>query len=1127
MTKKMLSLALVFALLTGMLGVASESKASAADHGLMLWYRFAEGDGTTAIDSSGNGRNGVLNGGYSWENGPNGSGALSLNGTNGFVQLPNSILAGLNSVTVTTYVYVEHTNVNPSWVFTFGSSTNPGSDANAHYFGFLLNANEYRAILTTTRYTNEQRTTVSSAFPKGVWKHLAYSQSGSTGTLYVDGVQVAQNTNVAYTPAQMEATIANYIGKPAYPVDQYFKGKISDFRMYNRALSASEIQLLVSGSDAAIVAQDKEALSLGDTSAVISNLSLPAAGGFGSTITWSTSDASVITHTGVITAGASDQTATLTATITKGAVTDTKTYTVTVKSNNSATTVFLQNEASKLAIRDASAILGHLTLPLTSEAGATIAWSSDKPNVIDTAGKTNPGYDPTPPGLVTRQSADTQVNLTATLTYNGQSLQRTFPVTVKAKPKAITPADLKAYLFVYFTGESATGEQTYFATSKDGLNWQDINDLNPVLTSDIGEKGVRDHFIIRSPEGDKYYIIATDLRIASGKGWGAAINSGSKNIVIWESTDLVNWSSPRLAPIGLPDSGFTWAPEAIYDEKTGEYIVFWAANPKKADGSGFESPNIYYSKTRDFYTFTEPVLFIDRPQDIIDTTILKVDNSKYKYYRASADGQITIEGSNQLLHSAWDLIGTLQVVGKTGADVEGPEIFKFNDRNEFAIIADQYATGRGYLPVLTNDLSAPSTYHIPDASTYWFGVNKKRHGGLIGITQEEYDAVMAKWGDVPVKPDEQPVQQPILSYHFEETAVNGQIKDASGNNYTGALHGNARYVTDPEKNSQVLYLDGTSNTFASFPQGFFDGRDTMTISMDIKPVTVTGNFFTFGIGKSNTKYMFLKTTDTQIRNAITMGSYSFEESAQAATPSLVNKWVNVKIVMTPTSMTMYKDGVLFAQNNHVRVPVSYLGKDLLAYLGKSFYSGDAYFKGYFDNVKVYNRALSGTEIANEYNGTVPVEGLTLNKTQSTLAIGQTETLVAALTPGNATNQTVTFASDNANVTLSSPVYDAQTGTTSVTITAVSGGSAVITATAADGHITEICSVIVTPAGPVPLAGDGNHDGKISIGDLSMAAAAYGLTSESANWAAYKILDMNKDGRIDTEDLVEIAKLIIL
>ena len=84
-------------------------------------------------------------------------------------------------------------------------------------------------------------------------------------------------------------------------------------------------------TDADKVAADKEALTLGDTTAVTANLTLPTTGSaFGSTITWATSDASVIAADGKITRVGENKTATLTATITNGTVTDTKEFTVTV-----------------------------------------------------------------------------------------------------------------------------------------------------------------------------------------------------------------------------------------------------------------------------------------------------------------------------------------------------------------------------------------------------------------------------------------------------------------------------------------------------------------------------------------------------------------------------------------------------------------------------------------------------------------------------------------------------------------------------------------------------------------------------------------------------------------------------
>ena len=43
--------------------------------------------------------------------------------------------------------------------------------------------------------------------------------------------------------------------------------------------------------------------------------------------------------------------------------------------------------------------------------------------------------------------------------------------------------------------------------------------------------------------------------------------------MIWESDDLVNWSEQRSVPIADENTHYAWAPEAIYDELHGEYIV--------------------------------------------------------------------------------------------------------------------------------------------------------------------------------------------------------------------------------------------------------------------------------------------------------------------------------------------------------------------------------------------------------------------------------------------------------------------------------------------------------------------------------------------------------------------------
>lgn len=84
---------------------------------------------------------------------------------------------------------------------------------------------------------------------------------------------------------------------------------------------------------------------------------------------------------------------------------------------------------------------------------------------------------------------------------------------------------------------------------------------------------------------------------------------------------------------------------------------------------------------------------------------------------------------------------------------------------------------------------------------------------------------------------------------------------------------------------------------------------------------------------------------------------------------------------------------------------------------------------------------------------VAVEGVTLDQTTATLtAKGQTLQLNANVTPEDASNKKVTFASDKEEVA----TVDATTGV----VTAVANGKAKITATTEDGSMTAVCTVTV-------------------------------------------------------------------
>lgn len=287
------------------------------------------------------------------------------------------------------------------------------------------------------------------------------------------------------------------------------------------------------------------------------------------------------------------------------------------------------------------------------------------------------------------------------------------------------------YLFVHFIGEQPDGEQIYFSLSRDMLHWNDLNGGKPVLRSGIGEKGARDPFLIRVPldgGGRKFYLIATDLRIEAGKGWEAAQHAGSRDILVWESEDLVSWSGPAARTVGVEGAGCVWAPEAVYDEVKGEILVFWAS---MVEGK----QKIYAAYTKDFVQFGAPFLFLEKENHVIDSTILRVKDGYFRYTKDETNKHIVVDFSKDLNPKAFREVKSTVLSELVG--VEGPEIVKFNDREEWCLMVDRFAAGKGYLPLVSSDL-AGGEFRILEDAEFDMGVNRKRHGGIIPVTEEEY-----------------------------------------------------------------------------------------------------------------------------------------------------------------------------------------------------------------------------------------------------------------------------------------------------------------------------------------------------------------------------------------------------
>ncbi|MDA1361093.1 hypothetical protein O1R50_15795 [Glycomyces luteolus] len=746
--------------------------------GLLASYDFSETSGTVLHDQSGAGRDATVVGGEDWH-----AGFMQFDGAN-HVKLPDGILQGEDAATIVIETSPENLT-GAQFLWNIGGSGNSGTGQ------FFIQPVVPRLSISKTNWSGEQTALSTRKLALNEWQSIAATVSrngtGTTSTLrlYVDGELWAEKTDSTVNLADLTTHTLNYIGKSAYAADSLYRGKVSSFRVYDTALTATQLGDIAAADAPAAAAEtvaaiDLDALNEQDLAQIESDLVLPAAGG----VSWTAEPAGVIAADGSVTQPATDTDVTLTATADARGQTSTRTFDVTVLHAPSEAER-AQKDLNAIVIPGSDDVRSSIDIPETgSRYGSTLTWSTDRPEIVDVTGEGDIA-----PGVVTRPAADTTVTLTATAT-NGSAVEtREIELLVR---KAYEMPETTDYLFAHFTGteDSHTDEQIYFATSQDGAKFTDTRPAgSPVLSlaPDEGDGGVRDPFLVRSPEGDRFYLIATDLSIYHRGGWGAskATTTGSTKIVVWESDDLVNWSEPRLTELAgsIPGAGMMWAPEAFWDEETQQYYVYWAT--RSVEQNTFGDPvNMYIATTRDFVTFSTPHVWIDRQISIIDTTMFKVGDW---YYRASGDGQITIEKSKSIdvpsvattatttgSEHQWTLVGTLQSIfgGTTeacgtgrnysGNCLEGAEFFRYNedDRNAaqelYGLMTDQYATGRGYLPFRTTDPGSTSTADWSKATDVDFGVLKKRHGAILPITQREYERVMYHYAGVGEDPDAGP-----------------------------------------------------------------------------------------------------------------------------------------------------------------------------------------------------------------------------------------------------------------------------------------------------------------------------------------------------------------------------------
>lgn len=298
------------------------------------------------------------------------------------------------------------------------------------------------------------------------------------------------------------------------------------------------------------------------------------------------------------------------------------------------------------------------------------------------------------------------------------------------------------FLFATFKGEQTPmTEQVYFALSRDGRHWDALNGGEPVLVSKLGEKGVRDPYLLRSHDGKKFFLLATDLSIHLNHDWRRAVRAGSKSLVIWESSDLVTWSEPRLVEVAPEDAGCTWAPEAIYDEENKTYMAFWASTTARDD---FNKHRIWAARTKDFVTFEKPFIYLERERAVIDTTIVRADGKYYRFSKDETTKATLMEVADQLAGD-WTEVPTFSLAKMRG--YEGPECFQLKpatatEPTTWCLILDHYSKGAGYQPFVTTNLSRGE---FTSGTNFTFPF-RFRHGSVLALSEAEFARLQSAYG---------------------------------------------------------------------------------------------------------------------------------------------------------------------------------------------------------------------------------------------------------------------------------------------------------------------------------------------------------------------------------------------
>lgn len=289
-----------------------------------------------------------------------------------------------------------------------------------------------------------------------------------------------------------------------------------------------------------------------------------------------------------------------------------------------------------------------------------------------------------------------------------------------------------AWLFTYFTRNGQDG--LHLAWSEDGYTWQALGEGRSYLAPQVGakEKLMRDPCVARGPDGT-YHLVWTS-------GWW------EKGIGHASTRDFITWSEQKEIPVMAhePTARNSWAPEIVWDDTKGEFVIFWATTipgrfPQTAGASEDDlNHRLYCTTTRDFVAFTPTELFYDPGFNCIDATFLSAGGQRWLVIKDET--KFPVPAKNLRIGPAAGVRGPFGPLSAPftppGRWVEGPTAVKIGD--DYLVWFDAY-TEKHYRAMRSRDLV--TWEDVTDRMTFPFEgtPERMRHGTVIAVPRSLID----------------------------------------------------------------------------------------------------------------------------------------------------------------------------------------------------------------------------------------------------------------------------------------------------------------------------------------------------------------------------------------------------